>query len=70
MSEQQPDPEGTTPDSEEMVSGEGGPSLTQGGAMPGGSELEGSKKPPSDDPGAQGSIEEQGERLRERLEGS
>ncbi len=44
---QTPQPEGTVPESEEWVTGQGGPSFSQAGMSPGGSEMENWKAPPA-----------------------
>jgi hypothetical protein len=64
--------EGEVPKSGEFVSGEGGPTGTQGpGMMPGGSEMQGWKRPttPGMDDGADDiPVEEQAQNLRDRVE--
>lgn len=62
-------PEGAVPESDDFVSGEGGPTMTQGGAMPGGSEMEGWKRPQTQEMNAEPeeSLEEQAENLRNRV---
>jgi hypothetical protein len=68
MSDETPKSAGTTPESPDMVSGEGGPSLTEGGAMPGGSEMEGWKRPTKPEAEAEPPLEEQAENVRKLAE--
>ncbi|MCA1692501.1 MAG: hypothetical protein ABR540_12700 [Acidimicrobiales bacterium] len=69
MSEtQSPEPQGTVAEGEEWVKGEGGPAFTQGGMVPGGSEMENWKKVVTDDSSQEPPIEEQADNLRERLD--
>lgn len=69
MSEEKtPKSAGTTPESSEMVSGDGGPAVTFQGAMPGGSEMEGWKRPTKQEAEPEPSIEEQAENLRDRVD--
>ena len=50
MSNEAPDPQGTVADSgDQNVKGPGGPTMTQGGMMPGGPEMEGWKRPVKDE---------------------
>jgi hypothetical protein len=42
--------------------------MTEGGVMPGGSEMQGWKQPLQEERGTEPTPEEQGENLRERLE--
>ncbi len=65
---QQP-PKGSVPETDSMVR-EGGPTLTQAGAYPGGSEMEGWKRPTGNktDPNEGTTLEEQAENVRERAE--
>jgi hypothetical protein len=65
-----PDSRGTAPETEDWVKGEGGPNVAQGGMMPGGGEMENWKKTVPNDGQAGDSVEEQGDRLAERLDGS
>lgn len=62
--------EGQLPRSGEFVSGPGGPTITQGGVMPGGPEMEGWKRPLKDEVNLEPEIplEEQAENLRRRAE--
>ena len=65
-----PEPEGTEAESDELVTGEGGPAFSQAGMEPGGSEMEGWKQPSPGGSQDEASIEEQAENLRNRVEGS
>lgn len=71
MAEKTPEqpPKGSVPETDSMVR-DGGPAMTQGGAMPGGSEMEGWKKPTGDkvDPNEDESLEDQAQNLRERAQ--
>ncbi len=60
--------EGTTPKSHEWVSGQGGPSFTEGGMMPGGDEMENWKKTMPNELEPEETVEQQAENLRERLD--
>ncbi|MEW6154395.1 MAG: hypothetical protein AB1673_10470 [Actinomycetota bacterium] len=64
--EQTPEHKGVVPKSGEYVSGPGGPTMTQGGIMPGGPEMEGWKRPVKDSltTEPEGTIEEQAENVR------
>lgn len=68
--EQAPRSEGTVAESEEFVSGEGGPSFTEGGMMPGGDEMESWKKTNPNEGDTEESLQEQAQNLRDRVENS
>jgi len=65
-----PRSEGTVSESHEYVSGEGGPNFTQGGMVPGGSEMENWKKVNPNEGDPEVSLEEQAENLRDRVDNS
>ena len=62
--------QGEVPESDENVSGPGGPAMTQGGIVPGGPEMENWKRPVKDELNMEPeeSIEEQAQNLRERVD--
>ena len=64
-----PKHEGVVPKSGEYVSGPGGPTMTQGGVMPGGPEMEGWKRPVKQEAlEPEESLEEQAENVRRKAE--
>ncbi len=64
--------EGQAPDSPDWVSGPGGPTITQGGVMPGGPEMQSWKRPLKQDHQVEpeGSLEEQAENVRKLADDS
>jgi phage terminase large subunit-like protein len=68
--EQAPRSEGTVSESNELVSGSGGPDVTEGGVMPGGDEMESWKKVNPNLGDTEESLQEQAENLRDRVENS
>jgi hypothetical protein len=68
--EQAPRSEGTVSESNEWVTGSGGPNFTQGGMMPGGDEMESWKKVNPNDGDTEQPLEEQAQNLRDRVEKS
>ncbi len=72
MSDRREPGEGMLPDSADFVRPPGGPSLTQGGVMPGGPEMESWKRPLKDEANldTEETVEEQAENLRRRVEDS
>ena len=68
--EEAPRSEGTVSESNEWVSGDGGPSFTEGGMMPSGSEMENWKKVNPNEGDTDENLQEAGENLRDRIENS